>query len=135
MSWLKPAKQGSIPRLPIVALIDVVLFILLFFVASADFSQQERDLASSLRSQPRGEGRSSLQPQVVTVLARGTGVSFEIGGRSVGDRAGLTAILRALNRDEGVFIKVHPDASVAGAAAALQAAYDAGFTRVTYVPL
>jgi hypothetical protein len=51
----------------------------------------------------------------------------------VQDQASLTAILRELPKEPGVVVRVDEDELVQWAAAALQAARDAGFTRVSYV--
>jgi biopolymer transport protein ExbD len=122
-------------RLPLVALIDVVLFLLLYFMIAGTLAGDESLLASSLKTDKRGAGRGSdLQAQILFVEAGSQGAQFRLGDRVVTDKAGLASILRLLPRENGIVVKVAPQVAVEGAAAALQACKDAGFQRVSYVP-
>lgn len=123
----------AFPRLPITAFLDVVLFLLLYFLLAGNLAELEAELPSGLRTE-RSSGTSDLAPQVVLVRTEGNRPSFQIGERTVGDRAALAAVLRQLPKEQGVFVKVSPRASVEAAAAALQACRDAGFSKVNYVP-
>lgn len=132
----RPSKRHNdeIPRLSLIAFIDVVLFILLYFMMAGNLAAPESELASALQT---GRGSSSahdLAPQVVQVDVVESRLVFLVGERVLGDRESLTAVLKQLNREAGVFVKVMGRAPVGAAAAAIQACRDAGFVKVSYVP-
>lgn len=123
-------------KLSLIALIDVVLFLLLYFMVAGTLAPEEKELPSTLKSD-RGAGSRSedLQPQIVTVALGGDGKpEYRLGARVVNDKAGLVDVLRALPKEGGVFIRTAGNVRVEAAAAALQACRDAGFIRITYVP-
>ncbi|QOJ01426.1 MAG: hypothetical protein HRU70_13385 [Phycisphaeraceae bacterium] len=134
---IRRSRRGdlSVPRMPLVALIDVVLFILLYFIMAGNLAPIEHNLSAALKTDG-GSGRSSdLTPQIVSVEGSGAdGVVFRLGGRVVRDQAGLVAVLGELPRAAGVVVRVSDAAPSWGAAAAVQACKDAGFTKVSYVP-
>lgn len=121
-------------RLQLIAMIDVVLFILLYFMLSSSFAATESTLDAALGVEGRGGRGSNLQPQVVMVEVRDGAAVFVIGERVVKDRAGLENVLTLLPKDQGVFVKVSGSVPVEAAAAALQAATNAGFKKISYVP-
>jgi hypothetical protein len=82
----------------------------------------------------RGGQAGNLQPQVVTVGVQNDKPLFRLGDRVFSDRASLESVLRQLPKEDGVFIKVPGEAPVWAATMALQAARDAGFIKVSYVP-
>lgn len=122
------------PRLPLVALIDVVLFILLYFMLSSNMSQDESHLASTLRADSKSGRGSAMLPQVLEVSGGIGGAEYRLGERVMQDKAGLTQILGKLPKDGGVFVRVRGNAQVASVATAMQACRDAGFTKISYVP-
>jgi biopolymer transport protein ExbD len=128
-------KEFKIPRLPLAAFIDVTLFLLLYFMLASDFSKQESWIDSTLAAERRGGQAGNLQPQVVTVGVSEGAAVFRLGDLVLRDRPGLEGVLRQLPKDDGVFVKVPGDVPVWAAAMALQAARDAGFNKVSYVPM
>lgn len=133
------AKQrgiGKLPRLPLVALIDVVLFLLMYFLIASHFNAPESRLETTLKTDSKGGGSAGvdLRPTVLRVVNEGGKVKFRMGDRVMNDRESLTAVLTELPKQGGVVVKVANDVPVSGAAAALQAAKDAGFTKISYVP-
>ncbi len=122
-----------IPRLPLTAFIDVVLFLLLYFLLAGNLAELEAELPSGLQTE-RLTGRSDLAPQIVLVRSDAGRPVFHVGDRVLTDRESLVGLLRQLPKDQGVFVKVSARATVEAAAAALQAARDAGFSKVNYVP-
>lgn len=122
-------------RLQLIAMIDVVLFILLYFMLSSSFAADERALESALGVEGRGGKGASLQPQVVYVEAKDGAAVFRIGERVLKDRTSLEKVLELLPKEQGVFVKVSGTVAVDAAATALQAATDAGFRKISYVPM
>ncbi len=120
---------GSI-RLSLIALIDVVLFLLFYFVISYSVSAEESQLATGF-AKP-GQSDSPMEPQVVIVSQVQERTEFRIGSHQFTDRAQLTELLRTLPKEPGVVIKAAPDAPVSATAAAVQAGRDAGFTNVRF---
>lgn len=121
-------------RLPLVSLIDVVFLLLVFFMVTATLAPVESQLTSALHTERRQGGASAdLQPQIIHVVMLDGAPAFQLGQRLVRSRDELTALLRALPREQGVFVRVAPDAPVAAAAAALQACADARLDRISYV--
>ena len=127
-------KQFKLPRLPLAAFIDVTLFLLLYFILASNFAAPESWLDSTLASDRRGGPPGNLQPQVVTVGVNNDKAVFKLGDRVLSDRSGLESVLRQLPKDDGVFIKVPGNVPVWAATMAIQAARDAGFNKVSYVP-
>lgn len=123
------------PRLPLTSLIDVVFLLLVFFMVTATISARESELNSALQIDRQAAGSpADLLPQIVNVEIIEGRPAFRIGQQIVRQRDDLTALLRQLPKEGGVFIKVSGEVPVAAAAAALQAAKDAGFAKVNYVP-
>ncbi|HYE63137.1 MAG TPA: biopolymer transporter ExbD [Phycisphaerales bacterium] len=127
-------KEFQLPRLPLAAFIDVTLFLLLYFILASNFAKEESWLDSTISTDRRGAAAGNLQPQIVTVGVNGDSPLFRLGDRFFNDRGSLEAVLRQLPKDDGVFIKVPGDVPVWAATMALQAARDAGFHKVSYVP-
>jgi biopolymer transport protein ExbD len=138
MRFSRPADRKFSPgklRLPLVAMVDVVLFLLLYFLIVGTLAGEEGLLPSAVTAErPQSTRAADLQPQVVYVEGDGSSVAFRIGERIARDRAGLTEILQQLPREGGVVVRVAAQARVEHAAAALQACADAGFRNVSYVP-
>jgi biopolymer transport protein ExbD len=115
-------------------MIDVVFLLLIFFMTTTTLATPESQLGAALQSQ---EGRASavdLEPQIVDVEPDADAPIFRLASRRFTDAASLRDALARLPKDQGVFVRVADDARVEWAAAALQAARDAGFTKVSYVP-
>jgi biopolymer transport protein ExbD len=127
-------RQRRLGALPLISLIDVVFLLLIYFLVTSDFSQQERRLPSAVQTEGGGVRSVELQPQIVDIATDGQGVRFTIGQVMVRDKAGLTRVLERLPREPGVAVRSAPDAPISAIAAALQAAKDAGFEKRSYVP-
>lgn len=125
----------EVPRLPLVALIDVVFFLLLYFIMAGNLAPVEHNLESSLKTDKRAAGQaSSFIPQIINVEGSGDKPVFRLGERVMGDKEALTGVLRGLAKDGGVVVRVSGTAPTHAVAAALQACKDAGFTKISYVP-
>lgn len=123
-------------KLSLIALIDVVLFLLLYFMIAGTLAPEEKELPSTLRADRGSGGRQEdLAPQIVSVQLGSDGkLEYRIGARAATDKNALAAILRVLPKEGGVFVRTSGQVRVEAAAAALQACRDAGFVRITYVP-
>lgn len=122
-----------LPRLPLVAFIDVVLFLLLYFVLATNFVPDEKELSTTLKGQAQGRGGAVLIPQVLRVEVSGDAVVFRLGDRVTVDRDALVELLTRLPKEGGLFIQVGERVPVGGAAKAIQAASEAGFAKISYV--
>lgn len=124
-------------RLPLVALIDVVLFLLFYFMVAGNIDMEEAELQATLALLGGGSGKTSdsfLDAQVLQVSADVQGAIYRIGGRELRDRASLLGLLQGLPKEAGVVIKSSSTVAFELVAGALQVAHDAGFTKITYVP-
>lgn len=127
-------------RLPLVALIDVVLFLLFYFVVSYSVSGEERELGATLASlgpaaPSPGDTGAKGRPQLVLVRWADSGPEFRVGTEVAADEQALVALLQGLPKDEGMVIAAAADAPVEATAAAMQAGRDAGFERIGYAML
>ncbi len=117
-------------------MIDVTFLLLLYFMVTTVLAKPEDRLSPTLQTQRDSavNSASDFQPQIVEVMRIGDAPGYRLGASIFRDKAALTAALRRLPKAPGVFINVHDDVEVAYAVAAVQAARDAGFEQVTYVP-
>lgn len=131
----RESADPAVLRLSLMAFIDVVLFLLLYFVMASSLTSPEGKLNSALAAERRGPGAgtSELTTQVLRVDVVNAKARFRIGGREMVERNTLINVLSALPKAPGIIVKVADDAPVAAAATALQACKDAGFTKVSYV--
>lgn len=123
-----------IPRMPLVALIDVVLFLLLYFMMAGNLAPVEANLATALKTDGGRAAGADLVPQILDVDHVAGVARFRIGSRAASDRASLTEILRQLPKEGGVVVRAAGSALVADVASAVQACKDAAFRKVSYVP-
>ena len=127
-------RAARLGALPLTSMIDVVFLLLIFFLVTADFAQQEHKLPSALQTEGGGVRSSDLQPQIIRISLDDGEPVFTIGQVRSSDRVSLEAVLKQLPRDAGVAIKADPDVPIQSIATALQAARNAGFSRRSYVP-
>lgn len=131
MKFARRASPLRAPRLQSVALIDVVLFLLLYFISATELTPDESQLSAALRTDAQGTGASSFTPQILTVTK---GPVYRIGDRSITTRDALTALARQLPKEAGVVIRVTDSAEAGSVAEAIQVFHDAGFLKISYVP-
>ncbi len=117
-------------------MIDVVFMLLIYFLLSTTLANPESDLATALRAQEESgaSSASDFQPQVVEVVMDRGSVLYRLGARELRSTEPLRELLATLPKDPGVFVRVSGEVPVGAAAAGIQAAKDAGFVRVSYVP-
>jgi len=131
----KKTIEAASMSLPLVALLDVIFFMLLYFMAAGTLVPPEAELPSSLAAEKRGAGGagSDFSTQILRVEVVGGKAQFRLGDQIMTDRGLLLATLSKLPKAPGIIIKVDNEATVAAAALVLQAARDAGFVRISYV--
>jgi len=119
-------------RLPLVAMIDVILFLLFYFIVAGNLAAEEASLSTTLGS-AEGRSNSALQSQILIIESRDGLAVYRMGERVMTTREELASVLDRLPRDAGIIVKPSPEVPVAATAAAVQVAKDAGFTRISYV--
>lgn len=127
-------KQAHGPiSLSMTSMIDATFLLLSYFIFTAAVGENEAHLVAQAAAAQYGKHASALTPQNVDVQSDASGAIYRIGAREVRTKAELTAVLRELSQELGVAIRVHPGPDVAAVAAAMQAAHDAGYRKVSYV--
>ena len=118
-------------------MIDVVFLLLIFFLITTSFVQTERELDPATRVEETSARASSadFEPAIVDVAAGAGGFVYRLGGREFLDPAELTTTLRQFpDKSAGAFVRVSDAAPYGMGATAVQAARDAGFDVVSYIP-
>jgi biopolymer transport protein ExbD len=125
----------SIPRLSLVAFIDIVLFLLLYLMLAGTLTPPEARLATGVeRPSPSGSKSPQLAPVRLTVERIGERVTYRVGQRDLESRDALVLALTQVPKDGGVIVSAGEGTVVSDVASGLQAAKDAGFARVSYAP-
>lgn len=127
------AKMRQIGRLQMASMIDVVFLLLIYFMLTTTLEPPESELSPALSSSKPG-APTALQPQTIEHERSGDTDAFRVGQRVLADRDSLAAVLRELPKDAGVVVRAPDGVNVDWPAAAIQAARDAGFDKVTYAP-
>jgi biopolymer transport protein ExbD len=107
--WTKKRKSGKAARgrtthigsLPLTSMIDVVFLLLVFFLVTSNFAQQERELPSALQTDGGGVRSSDLQPQIVEIRMLDGDPVYVIGDLAVRSRRELQTVLEQLPKDPG----------------------------------
>lgn len=138
MNFLKGAQpiEASQMRLPLIAMIDVVLFLLFYFMIAGTLATEETDISATIRTQAAatsGVGESGALS--VRIVMQGARPVFRIGEREFADRDSLAGVLAQLPKSSGVVVRASGEVPVAAVASALQACKNAGFVKVSYVPV
>lgn len=135
---LSPASGRSrrMPPLQLVSMVDMIFLLLIYFLASTSYAPPESHLAPALMAQQVAGGRAAdFSPQVVEVAAVAGEPAYRIGERVLRSPGALRGVLEELPKEGGVFVKGAGNVETRWAIEAIQAARDAGFVRVTYVPV
>jgi biopolymer transport protein ExbD len=126
--------EPSQMRLPLIALIDVILFLLMYFLFAGNLESEERELAAALAAEQASASTSALAPQVVDVVRIGGSEVYRLGARIIESKGALAELISALPKEPGLVVRADDAVTVGAVAAATQAARDAGFDRITYQP-
>ena len=119
------------------SLIDVTFLLLIYFMVSMVIAKPEDRLNPTIRTQDASASGSEadFQPQIVEVILVSGIPTYRLGQHDLATPQMLLEKLRGLPTDLGVFIRGGDGVSVGFTMAAIQAARDAGFEQVTYVPI
>ena len=138
MRFQPRASRTRIDRLTLnlASMIDVTFLLLVYFIVSTVMARPEDQLTSSIQTRDSETSGAEIdyQPQVVEVVQLEGRSTYIIGDRMLHDLPSLTRVLENLPKEIGVFVRVSPGIPVEFALSAVQAARDAGFQQVTYVP-
>ncbi|MCK4873956.1 MAG: biopolymer transporter ExbD [Phycisphaerales bacterium] len=121
-------------RLNITPMIDIVFLMLVFFIATTTFVDPESSLSPLIRTADSESARSFLEPQIVHVDVVDGQPTYRVGELVLHDQASLRYAIAPLPKQPGIFMHVTDRVSIDFAVAGVQAARDAGFEKVTYVP-
>lgn len=119
--------------IPLTSMIDATFLLLTYFLFTTGVVLPEERLAAEARAVAEASGASGLAPQVVELFAVPEGIRYRIGPRVCATRQELAAVLRELPKEPGVVLSVRPGPPVEAVAGMMQAAHDAGFSRISYV--
>ncbi len=118
------------------AMIDVSFLLLFYFMVATMVNDRETRLSTNLQTQSGAAGSvGDFQTQNIDVRVVDSAPAYVVGAHVCRDRAQLIAVLKPLPKATGAFVKVFDDVNVGFAVAAVQMAHDAGFEKVTYVPV
>lgn len=122
--------------LNLASMIDVTFLLLIYFMVTTVLAKQEDRLSPTLQTeQDSASGEwSDFQPQIVKVAVVEGTPAYLLGPSVYRQKQPLGEALRRLPKAAGVFIHVENGIPVGFAVSAIQAARDAGFDQVTYVP-
>ncbi|MGH7245147.1 MAG: biopolymer transporter ExbD [Phycisphaerales bacterium] len=137
MNFRQTKERGitSMPRLSLVAFIDIVLFLLLYLMLAGTLAPPESRLSAGLEKAAAAGGKApDLPPVSLKVFRNGESVVFRIGQREIPSFGAVVLALSESPKQGGVIVRSDAGALVGDVAAAMQAAKDAGFDRVSYAP-
>ncbi|MBG83805.1 MAG: hypothetical protein CMJ40_04575 [Phycisphaerae bacterium] len=134
---MKQERGGKRLVMNMTSLIDVTFLLLVYFMVSTVMAKPEDRLTPTIQTQNQSAGGSDadFQPQSVDVLLVNGVQVYQLGQQTMQTQQELRQRLSGLPVDLGVFIRAGDGVSVGFTMAAMQAARDAGFKQVTYVPL
>lgn len=118
------------------SMIDVSFILLFYFMVATMINDRETRLSANLQTQSGEAGAAGdFQTQNIEVRVVDGSPAYVVGTRVCRDRSQLINVLKPLPKSAGAFVKVADDVDVGFAVAAVQMAHDAGFEKVTYVPV
>ena len=134
---MKQDRGGKRLVMNMTSLIDVTFLLLVYFMVSTVMARPEDRLTPTIQTQDQSVkgSDSDFQPQSVDVLLINGVQVYQLGQQTIKTAQELRQRLSGLPLDLGVFIRAGDGVSVGFTMAAIQAARDAGFKQVTYVPL
>lgn len=130
MSFTAPTRQHARPALPLAGMVDVLFLLIIFFMTTSVFREQERMIEVVLpQTASEGENEPRRAPVIITVS--------ESGGIYLGQKEhtldSLRATLAALAEsypDEAVIVRGDRASALGLAVEVMDVAYAAGLQRV-----
>lgn len=89
LSRQKHRRRGAVSKLNLPAMIDVVMLLLIFFMATSSFTRPERLMESSLAGAGAEGGLTDFEPIFITVRQSGGSVFYLCEGRNYPDLQSL----------------------------------------------
>lgn len=133
------SRRNKPVEMQMTSMIDVTFLLLIFFMTSAAFIREEKEFDPAVKvNRPSTQSQSSpLQPAIIELVTGSEGTYvYKMGAREMKNERELKELLMAFdNKADGAFLRVNDGAPFAMAAAGIQAAKQAGFRNVTYLPL
>ena len=130
------SSRSTLLRMSMTPMIDVTFLLLIFFLISTTQAPPESALSPGLQAISAETGSSSdFERQTVEIVTHAGSPAYRVGSRIIRDRETLLRVLRSLPKEGGVFVEGSGGVTTRYAAEALQTARDAGFRKVTYVPV
>jgi len=121
--------------LNLASMIDVTFLLLIFFMVTTVLIRPEDRLTPMLKTRSDATAmQQDFQSQRIEVLIMEGMPIYRLSGQRFTVSGDLRLALIPLPKEPGVFINVEDQVPIGFAVGALQAAHDAGFTKVTYVP-
>lgn len=121
--------------LELTSMIDVIFLLLIYFILTSTYQLPESQLSPALQTDTSSAASQDLTPQVIVVGVHEGRPGFLLGSRIIRAKKPLTEALRELPLQQGLIIRASDAVTAKWASDALQAARDAGFSKVTYVPI
>jgi biopolymer transport protein ExbD len=115
------------PFINVAPMVDVMFFLMLFFLISAQFYREERDIRVNLPETRTNETLSAAAQSLVTINVRYDG-SYSVGGRTVSLDALRAMMVKGAqaNRDQKVLVRADKQALHGYVAAAVSVCREAG---------
>ena len=118
------------------SMIDVTFLLLIYFIVTTVIATPEDLLKVALKvEQSSTVTVDHFEPQIILVTTINNQYVYQMGDRSFTDRIQLAEFLEALPKEPGVIIRVTNFVPVSFVVTAIQEARNAGFEKVTYVPV
>lgn len=132
-----PSLELAELRLPIVALLDVILFILMYFMFAGNLDDEEKLLRATIGGISTGatSAAPAAPPTIVEIGVIDGRESFRVRDVVAVDREALAEALHTLPRETPIILRVADDATVGAIATATQVCRDEGFEKVVHVPM
>lgn len=135
MKLASRGKGSKKVELNMTSMIDCIFLLLIFFMVNASMGSNERNLDSAIEAQSKGGKKASFEPVIIDFVNSPGGTFYKVGTRQIRSFDELVSVLQQFpNKRDGAFVRVTNDIPFTMAAQAIQAARDAGFASVSYIP-
>jgi biopolymer transport protein ExbD len=133
------SRRSKPVEMQMTSMIDVTFLLLIFFMISATFVHEEKELdpAVKVNRPSSSQSTAALEPAIIELVpGSGGAYVYKVGARELANDNELRDVLSEFgNKSDGAFLRVSDGAPFEMAAAGINAARKAGFRNVTYLPL